>query len=1009
MKLAKRILAAVITVMILATCFTCFVNAEATFGLRMTGEKQMIAENIGYTDCEIDSGVQERTEVGTVLEFDPKDGYAPMVFSGRAGFAATLAEHYRIATEEFGYEVAGVINGAFFSMDSGKNPHGNYGWLNGFIVSNGEVASAHAGIGESVVAFDADGTMHIVNSSPEYKLFIKGEEIRNAIYAINKTGGFLNNDNGTPTTEATGTSNWQNNFYYFDKYCGDSALTFKNCKGYEVVCKKVENTGLIIGGTLKGEVVEVRADSYSTDAEWKRGNPTNTAKMTAKHELADDEFVLFVRSDSPKAAYVKDLVAGDSVNITCDESIEGSRSVTENANSIISNVGWLVKDGVDQTLIYDTIGSHGTTTTWARWTAFGTRPDGSYVFFTSQGGSTGDSSRSITLRDVASAMIEMGCNNVIRMDGGGSTAMYVSNLDETGKPGFALVTDNRNVADCILVVKQSGARDAGLENALREAVADAKVKIAEKPNAAVQAVIEEAEALLAGEPMSGEVRRVLQKLASALSGKEDLQKLIASVSGINFRDYSELALEALRTAYDEAVAVLGNEGATLEQINSVYDELKTWYEMTGDAEKIYTKNKAYTTTAPNRGDTYDDDGVRLTDGAKGSPDGGTAKYAGWTADYVEVTVDLGESLETNLYRVYSACGNWGINMSKGIRAFVSEDGENFTDLGEVTAGVLQSGDENVTGAWRTYTFTLETEKINKGRYVKFHIYCPSFGPKFVWIDEVEAGVSDDVIENGISVTNFDAKIGDGDVTVFTPDMGEITVDKANHAWTNNILVRWDEEKQAYVVVKRTQGIGPNTAAVTLGEGEYLIAIHHSVKNTEDSEANFAAGQKIKVGQILEQHGMDIATKKIGVGAYIKFVDPFTALEPATDSGYTAEEGFVTGIKEGTKLSELRTKFNVSDFTVVDAKGNTVADTAVIATGMKLVNGEEEFLLVVKGDVDGNGRIDAVDYLYAKRAYLGTFDLSAAGKKAAAMNDGSAIALEDLIRLKRHSIGTEYIK
>lgn len=1003
MKLAKRIIATILTAMMLATCFTCFVNAEATFALRKTGEKQMIDENIGYTDCEIDSGVQERTEVGTILEFDPKDGYVPMVFSGRAGFAATLAEHYRIATEDFGYEVAGVINGAFFSMDSGKYPHGNYGWLNGFIVSNGEVASAHAGIGESVVAFDADGTMHIVNSSPEYKLFINGEEIRNAIYAINKTGGFLN--------DADGVSNWQNNFYYFDKYCGDSALTFENCKGYEVVCKKVDNTGLIIGGTLKGQVVEVRADSYSTDVEWKQGNPTNTAKMTPVHELADDEFVLFVRSDSPKAAYVKDLVAGDSVNITCDESIEGSRSVTENANSIISNVGWLVKDGVDQTLIYDTIGSHGTTTTWARWTAFGTKPDGSYVFFTTQGGTTGDSKHSVTLRDVAAAMIELGCNNVIRMDGGGSTAMYVSNLDETGEPGFALVTDNRNVADCILVVKQSGARDTSLENALREAVADAKVKIAEKPNAAVQAVIDEAEELLAGEPISGEVRRVLQKLASALSGKEDLQKLIASVSGINFRAYSELALEALRTAYDDAVAVLGDEEATLEQINSVYNELKTWYEMTGDAEKIYTKNKSYTTTAPNRGDgnTFNDDTVRLTDGAKGSPDGGTAKYAGWTADYVEVTVDLGESLETNLYRVYSACGTWGINMSKGIRAFVSEDGENFTDLGEVTTGVLQSGDESVSDAWRTYTFTLETETMNKGRYVKFYIYCPSFGPKFVWIDEVEAGVSGDVIEDGISVTNFDTKIGDGDVTVFTPDMGEITVDKANHAWTNNILVKWDEAKQAYVVIKRSQGIGANTAAVTLGEGEYLIAIHHSVKNTEDSEANFAAGQKIKVGQILEQHGMDIATKKIGVGAYIKFVDPFTALEPKADSGYTAEDGFVTGVKVGTTVSDLRVKFNVSDFTVVDANGNTVADTALVATGMKLVNGEEEYVLVVKGDVDGNGKIDAVDYLYSKRAYLGTYDLSGAGKKAAAMKDGSAISLEDLIRLKRHILGTEYIK
>ena len=70
---------------------------------------------------------------------------------------------------------------------------------------------------------------------------------------------------------------------------------------------------------------------------------------------------------------------------------------------------------------------------------------------------------------------------------------------------------------------------------------------------------------------------------------------------------------------------------------------------------------------------------------------------------------------------------------------------------------------------------------------------------------------------------------------------------------------------------------------------------------------------------------------------------------------------------------------------------------------------DESKLRITGDVDGNGRIDAVDYLYAKRAFLGTFDLSAAGKKAAAMNDGSAIALEDLIRLKRHSIGTEYIK
>ena len=35
------------------------------------------------------------------------------------------------------------------------------------------------------------------------------------------------------------------------------------------------------------------------------------------------------------------------------------------------------------------------------------------------------------------------------------------------------------------------------------------------------------------------------------------------------------------------------------------------------------------------------------------------------------------------------------------------------------------------------------------------------------------------------------------------------------------------------------------------------------------------------------------------------------------------------------------------------------------------------LLIPAGaaDVNGNGRIDATDYLYLKRGYLGTFDLS----------------------------------
>ena len=136
----------------------------------------------------------------------------------------------------------------------------------------------------------------------------------------------------------------------------------------------------------------------------------------------------------------------------------------ENASSVITNVGTLVRDGVDMTDYYSEIGTHSVYTN-ARWTAFGTKPDGTYVFFTSEGGDTGTTSRSLDLKDVASAMISLGCTDVIRMDGGGSTAMYVSNTGY-GSAGYKM-SHTRSVADCIMVVKKTA--DIALVEAIKEA------------------------------------------------------------------------------------------------------------------------------------------------------------------------------------------------------------------------------------------------------------------------------------------------------------------------------------------------------------------------------------------------------------------------------------------------------------------------------------------------------------------------------------------------------------
>ena len=76
-----------------------------------------------------------------------------------------------------------------------------------------------------------------------------------------------------------------------------------------------------------------------------------------------------------------------------------------------------------------------------------------------------------------------------------------------------------------------------------------------------------------------------------------------------------------------------------------------------------------------------------------------------------------------------------------------------------------------------------------------------------------------------------------------------------------------------------------------------------------------------------------------------------------------------------------------------------------STGMKIDFGEG-FDITVLGDVDQNGIVNSTDYLYARRAYLGTLTLSDAQKDAADLGND---AMGNLILLKRHILGTQYIR
>lgn len=77
---------------------------------------------------------------------------------------------------------------------------------------------------------------------------------------------------------------------------------------------------------------------------------------------------------------------------------------------------------------------------------------------------------------------------------------------------------------------------------------------------------------------------------------------------------------------------------------------------------------------------------------------------------------------------------------------------------------------------------------------------------------------------------------------------------------------------------------------------------------------------------------------------------------------------------------------------------------VIGTGGTLMYDNVEYTIVIKGDVNGDGSVDAVDYLLAKRAYLGYYTLSEAQVKACAFDDTPFPTEIDLLKIKRHILG-----
>ncbi len=139
-------------------------------------------------------------------------------------------------------------------------------------------------------------------------------------------------------------------------------------------------------------------------------------------------------------------------------------------------------------------------------------------------------------------------------------------------------------------------------------------------------------------------------------------------------------------------------------------------------------------------------------------------------------------------------------------------------------------------------------------------------------------------------------------------------------------------------------------------------------------------------------------------------------EPAfgiTNSNLSISNGILNGVYAKTTVEELLKGFTGTVY-VTDGAGNKLSSADLVGTGCKVYVTENgvssvKATVIVKGDVDGDGKVSSYDYIYVKRHFLGTYTLSGNYLKAALLSGKDRVNVVDYIMIKRACVGTYTIK
>ncbi len=125
--------------------------------------------------------------------------------------------------------------------------------------------------------------------------------------------------------------------------------------------------------------------------------------------------------------------------------------------------------------------------------------------------------------------------------------------------------------------------------------------------------------------------------------------------------------------------------------------------------------------------------------------------------------------------------------------------------------------------------------------------------------------------------------------------------------------------------------------------------------------------------------------------------------PLPDAGLQIVNGILFGGKVGLTVAEWQTMFD-GEVSFLDVQGVSLGADDIVLTGCTVNCGGRSYTVGVRGDVNGDGRVELRDYMMVKRYVLGTFELEGAAYYAGCLS-GNKITATDYMKLKRYVLGT----